>query len=91
MRRYFAIAAILAFTYQAKAIGITFTYSFTDTPCNSGGMSLLIILAARVAGDGGNIFLPWELGDPLREVDGPALSVPPTAAPPLNHFEKNEG
>ena len=28
MRRYFAIAAILAFTYQAKAIGISFTYSF---------------------------------------------------------------
>ena len=75
----------------ARLSPITFTNSFTDTPCNSGGMSLLIILAASVAGDGGNIFLPWELGEPLREVEVPTLSVPPTAPSPLNHFEKNEG
>ena len=37
---------------------ITFTNSFTDTPCNSGGMSLLIICAANAAGDGGSIFRP---------------------------------
>ena len=67
---------------------ITFTSSLTDTPINSGGMSLLIEAAAEDDKDeapdvdGGVIFLETGgLCDPDLRI---GLS-------PLNHFEKKEG
>ena len=84
----------------AREAPITFTSSFTETPCSSGGISLLIRYDALRNSTG--VPLPKEdflLSGGLAEPPPPPLLLlrPPPAARPaasplsdLNHFWKND-